>query len=81
MDIGRFGERKKKILQMVISHYVRTGRPVASSTIVRAYDFPFSSATIRNVLADLEEEGYLTNPYTLAGRIPTDRVTIFMWTA
>jgi len=41
--------------------------------IVRDYDFPFSSATVRNVLAELEEEGYLTHPYTSAGRIPTDK--------
>jgi len=72
MDINGFGERKKKILQVVISHYVRTARPVASGVIVREYDFPFSSATVRNVLADLEKEGYLTHPYTSAGRIPTD---------
>jgi len=68
-----FGERKKKILQVVISHYVRTARPAASGLIVRDYDFPFSSATVRNVLAELEEEGYLTHPYTSAGRIPTDK--------
>ena len=72
MDIDRFGERKEKILQVVINHYVRTARPVASRMIVRDYDFPFSSATVRNVLADLEKEGYLTHPYTSAGRIPTD---------
>jgi len=68
-----FKERKKKILQVVIHHYVRTARPAASEMIVRDYDFPFSSATIRNVLAELEEEGYLTHPYTSAGRIPTDK--------
>ncbi|MBA7510163.1 Heat-inducible transcription repressor HrcA [subsurface metagenome] len=68
-----FKERKKKILQVVIRHYVRTARPAASGMIVRDYDFPFSSATVRNVLAELEEEGYLTHPYTSAGRIPTDK--------
>jgi len=73
MDMNDFGERKKKILQVVISHYVRTARPAASGLIVRDYDFPFSSATVRNVLAELEEEGYLTHPYTSAGRIPTDK--------
>ncbi|MFB0527947.1 MAG: heat-inducible transcriptional repressor HrcA [bacterium] len=73
MDINGFGERKKKILQVVISHYVKTARPVASGMIVRDYDFPFSSATIRNVLAELEEEEYLTHPHTSAGRIPTDK--------
>jgi len=73
MDVNGFGERKKKILQVVISHYVSTARPVASGIIVRDYDFPFSSATVRSVLADLEKEGYLTHPYTSAGRIPTDK--------
>ena len=73
MDINGFRERKKKILQVVIRHYARTARPVASGMIVRYYDFPFSSATVRNVLAELEEEGYLTHPYTSAGRIPTDK--------
>lgn len=73
MDINGFGERKKKILQVVIRHYVKTAIPAASRMIVRDYDFPFSSATIRNVLAELEEEGYLTHPYTSAGRIPTDK--------
>ena len=46
---------------------------MASGMIVRDYDFPFSSATVRNVLAELEQEGYLTHPYTSAGRIPTDK--------
>jgi heat-inducible transcriptional repressor len=73
MEINNFGERKKRILQVVVSHYVRTARPVASKMIVREYDFPFSSATVRSVLADLEREGYLTHPYTSAGRIPTDK--------
>ncbi|MFQ5867721.1 MAG: heat-inducible transcriptional repressor HrcA [bacterium] len=73
MDMNRFGDRKKKILQVVIRHYVRTARPVASRMIVKDYDFPLSSATVRNVLAELEEEGYLTHPYTSAGRIPTDK--------
>jgi len=72
MNMDRWN-RKKKILQTVISHYARTGKPVASSMIVRDYDFPFSSATVRNILSELEEEGYLTHPYTSAGRIPTDK--------
>ncbi len=73
MDMNDFGERKKRILEVVIQHYVRTARPAASRMIVRDYDFPFSSATIRNVLAELEKEGYLTHPYTSAGRVPTDK--------
>jgi len=73
MEMNKSGERKEKILQVVISHYVRTAKPVASGVIVKEYNFPFSSATVRNVLAELEEEGYLTHPYTSAGRVPTDK--------
>jgi len=73
MDMNKATRRKEKILQVVISHYVRTAKPVASGVIVKEYGFPFSSATVRNVLAELEEEGYLTHPYTSAGRIPTDK--------
>src|SRR5581483_5592555 len=65
--------RKEKILQAVVHLYIRTGKPVGSSTIGDNYRLNLSPATIRNVLADLEKEGYLTHPHTSAGRIPTDR--------
>lgn len=65
-------ERKKKILQAVISDYIRTAEPVGSKTLSTMYGLEFSPATIRNELADLEEMGYLTHPHTSAGRIPSD---------
>lgn len=65
--------RKERILQAVVHIYIRTGKPVGSSTIGESYALNLSPATIRNVLADLEKEGYLTHPHTSAGRIPTDQ--------
>lgn len=65
--------RKEKMLQAVVHLYIRTGKPVGSSTIGDNYKLNLSPATIRNVLAELEKEGYLTHPHTSAGRIPTDR--------
>src|SRR6185503_3274509 len=65
--------RREKILQAVVHLYIKSGKPVGSSTIVENYRLNLSPATIRNVLADLEKEGYLTHPHTSAGRIPTDK--------
>jgi heat-inducible transcriptional repressor len=65
--------RKRKLLQAVIYHYVRTGKAVGSQVIVDKYNFGLSSATIRNLLVELEKEGYLIQPHTSAGRIPTDK--------
>src|SRR6266705_3409269 len=65
--------RKRKLLQSVIYQYVRTAKPVGSQVIVDKYNFGLSSATVRNLLSDLENEGFLIQPHTSAGRIPTDR--------
>ncbi len=65
-------ERKLKILQAIISDYVRTAEPVGSRTISKKYDLGISPATIRNEMSDLEEMGYLTHPHTSAGRVPSD---------
>ncbi len=65
--------RKEKILQAVVHLFIRTGKPVGSSTIVDNYQVNLSPATIRNVLAELERDGFLTHPHTSAGRMPTDR--------
>ena len=65
-------ERKLKILQAIISDYVKTAEPVGSRTLSRKYDLGISPATIRNEMADLEEMGYLTHPHTSAGRVPSD---------
>lgn len=69
MDLS---ERKLKILQAIISDYVKTAEPVGSRTISKRYDLGISPATIRNEMADLEEMGYLTHPHTSAGRVPSD---------
>lgn len=66
-------ERKTKILQAVIRNYLETGEPVGSRTISKYTDLNLSSATIRNEMADLEELGYIIQPHTSAGRIPTDK--------
>ncbi len=65
--------RHRDILLAVIETYIETAEPVGSRALVRRYAFSFSPATIRNVMADLEEEGYLVAPHTSAGRIPTER--------
>ena len=66
-------DRKLKILQAVIKNYLETGEPVGSRTISKYTDLNLSSATIRNEMADLEELGYIVQPHTSAGRIPTDK--------
>lgn len=66
-------ERKMKILQAVIRNYLETGEPVGSRTISKYTDLNLSSATIRNEMADLEELGYILQPHTSAGRIPSDK--------
>lgn len=66
-------ERKIKILQTIIRTYLETGEPVGSRTISKDTDLNLSSATIRNEMSDLEEMGYIIQPHTSAGRIPTDK--------
>lgn len=66
-------ERKLKILHAIIQNYLETGEPVGSRTISKYTDLNLSSATIRNEMADLEELGYILQPHTSAGRIPSDQ--------
>lgn len=66
-------ERKLKILQAIIRNYLETGEPVGSRTISKYTDLNLSSATIRNEMADLEELGFIVQPHTSAGRIPSDK--------
>lgn len=65
--------RKSRVLQAVINDYITTAEPVGSRTIARKYNLGVSSATIRNEMADLEELGYLEQPHTSAGRVPSDK--------
>lgn len=72
MIIVELGERKRKILQAIIDDYISTAEPVGSRTIAKKHELGLSSATIRNEMADLEEMGYLEQPHTSAGRVPSD---------
>lgn len=65
--------RKRRVLQAIIDDYVATAEPVGSRTIARKYNLGVSPATIRNEMADLEELGYLEQPHTSAGRVPSDK--------
>ena len=66
-------ERKKKILQAVIDEYVNTAEPVSSAALVEKYGLNYSSATVRNELAELEKKGYLDKTHTSSGRVPSEK--------
>lgn len=66
-------ERKKKVLKALIDDYIATAEPVGSRTLARRYAFGVGPATIRNEMADLAELGYLDQPHTSAGRVPSDK--------
>ncbi|MCD8364344.1 MAG: heat-inducible transcriptional repressor HrcA [Clostridiales bacterium] len=71
--MNELSERQVKILNVIIRTYMETGEPVGSRTISKASDLNLSSATIRNEMSDLEEMGYIIQPHTSAGRIPSDK--------
>ncbi len=66
-------ERKKQVLSAIIKHFVKTAEPVGSNTILVSYRFHVSPATIRNDMMSLEKGGFIFQPHTSAGRIPTDK--------
>lgn len=66
-------DRKLRILQAIIDDYIHTAEPVGSRTIAKKHELGLSSATIRNEMADLEDMGFLEQPYTSAGRVPSDK--------
>ncbi|MDD3959369.1 MAG: heat-inducible transcription repressor HrcA [Clostridiaceae bacterium] len=66
-------QRKKQILQAIVDDYVSTAEPVASNSLIQRHDFRVSSATVRNEMADLEQMGYLEQPHTSSGRVPSDK--------
>lgn len=66
-------ERKRQILKAIIEDYIHFAEPVGSRTISKRLDMSLSSATVRNEMSDLEEEGYITQPHTSAGRVPTEK--------
>src|ERR1700748_1086549 len=65
--------RTLEVLHEIVESYIATGEPVASRSIARRRRDGLSAASIRNVMADLDEEGYLTQPHTSAGRVPTEK--------
>ena len=73
MPHHELNERKQKILNAIVRDYQHSAEPVGSRTINKSHLPEFSPATIRNEMADLEEEGFIVQPHTSAGRIPTDR--------
>ncbi|MBD3238629.1 MAG: hypothetical protein GF332_03250 [Candidatus Moranbacteria bacterium] len=70
-------QRRKKILEYVISEYTKTAEPISSKYLIEKYDFNISPATMRNELAFLEKKGLLYQPHTSSGRIPTDKAYRF----
>src|SRR5579864_3189465 len=70
--ITELNERSREIFRLVVDSYVETGEPVGSRTLSRRGNLELSPATIRNVMADLEEAGLLFAPHTSSGRLPTD---------
>jgi heat-inducible transcriptional repressor len=72
-DRDGLDERTQNILIAVVQSFIQTADPVGSRTISKRFDFGLSSATIRNIMADLEELGFLEQPHTSAGRVPTDK--------
>ena len=65
--------RKSAILRAVVQQYIETAQPVGSNAIAKREDVTVSSATVRNEMHDLEDEGYLVQPHTSAGRVPTEK--------
>lgn len=66
-------ERKKQVLQAIIEEYINTAEPVSSNSLVEGYGLEYSSATIRNEMAELEKMGYLDKPHTSSGRVPSEK--------
>ncbi len=73
MSYEELDQRKMRILKAIVDDYIQSMEPVGSRTIAKKYEVGLSSATIRNEMADLEEMGYLSQPYSSAGRVPSDK--------
>ena len=69
----QLSERAQQLLKTLVEHYIRDGQPVGSRILSRESGLQLSSATVRNVMADLEEHGFVASPHTSAGRVPTDK--------
>ena len=73
MPFAELNEREKSILRYIIQQFILTASPVGSRNITKRYDLGISPATVRNIMSDLEESGFIDHPHTSAGRIPTDK--------
>src|SRR5687767_15644941 len=73
MGSFELSERSRRLLATLVREYIDSGEPVSSQVLAHASGLGVSSATVRNVLAQLEELGYVHQPHTSAGRVPTDR--------
>ena len=73
MTVSELNEREKNILRYIIQQFILTASPVGSRNITKRYDLGISPATVRNIMSDLEESGFIDHPHTSAGRIPTDK--------
>ena len=71
MKAGVISQRARVLLKTLVEQHIKDGQPVGSGTLLKAAGLPVSAATIRNVMSDLEERGYLHSPHTSAGRVPT----------
>jgi len=72
-NYSNLSEREKEILRCIIQQFILTAAPVGSRNISKRYDIGLSPASIRNIMADLEEQGFINHPHTSAGRVPTDK--------
>ena len=66
-------ERQLTVFKCIVDEFIKTAEPVGSKTLIEVYDLPYSSATIRNDMAELENLGYLEKPHTSAGRVPSSK--------
>ncbi len=72
-------QRAKILLKTLVERYITEGQPVGSRSLSKFSGLDLSPATIRNVMADLEEMGFVASPHTSAGRIPTHKAIVFLW--
>lgn len=73
MNRDQLNDREQSILRYIVQQFILTAVPVGSRNITKRYDIGFSPATVRNIMSDLEESGYIGHPHTSAGRVPTDK--------
>jgi len=73
METEELNQREKAILRSIVQQFILTATPVGSRNITKKYDIGISPATVRNIMSDLEDSGFINHPHTSAGRVPTDK--------